>query len=100
MDTGIKRFTAQPLEYFSDLQMKDIHSASLDILEDCGTVVHHEEAVQLLKGAGAWVQDGNRVFIPTVGGVGGPGRHHRGSGSGPESTLSIISTPLIGFLLI
>ncbi len=41
-------FGAGPLEYFSYEQMREIHSASMDILEDEGTVVHHEEALAML----------------------------------------------------
>lgn len=64
MDESIKRFNAPLLEYFTREQMRDIHSASLDILEDVGTVVHHDEAVELLRKAGAYIKDGKCVFIP------------------------------------
>jgi trimethylamine--corrinoid protein Co-methyltransferase len=64
MDPTIKRFNANALEYLSAEQMRDIHSASLDILEDCGTVIHNEKALALLRNAGARVKAGNRVFIP------------------------------------
>jgi trimethylamine--corrinoid protein Co-methyltransferase len=53
------RFTALTPE-----QMQEIHSAALTVLEDVGTVVHHEEALELLKKAGAFV-DGSRVYIPS-----------------------------------
>jgi trimethylamine---corrinoid protein Co-methyltransferase len=65
MDPNLKRFNSNPLEYLSAEQMRDIHSASLAILEDCGTVIHHEKAVGLLHQAGARVQDDKRVFIPS-----------------------------------
>lgn len=64
MDPNVKRFNSNPLEYLSDEQMRDIHSASLEILEDCGTVIHHEKAVGLLHQAGARVKNDKRVFIP------------------------------------
>jgi len=65
MDPTVKRFNANALEYLSAEQMRDVHSASLDILEDCGTVIHHEKAVALLRDAGARVKGINRVFIPS-----------------------------------
>ena len=65
MDPNVKRFNSNPLEYLSAEQMRDIHSASLDILEDCGTVIHNEKAVVLLRDAGARVNGSNRVFIPS-----------------------------------
>ena len=66
MDPNARKFSAGPLEYLTKEQMREIHSAALEILEDLGTVVHHDEAVQLLKREGAHVRDGNRVFIPTA----------------------------------
>jgi trimethylamine--corrinoid protein Co-methyltransferase len=64
MNQHVRRFNAGPLDYLSEREMKDIHSAALEILEDLGTIIHHEEAVKLLKKAGAHVREGNRVFIP------------------------------------
>jgi trimethylamine--corrinoid protein Co-methyltransferase len=64
MDPTVKRFKANPLEYLSQEQLRDIHSAALGILEDCGTVIHHEKAVALLHKAGAYVKDDRRVFFP------------------------------------
>ncbi len=66
MGVTTKCFNARPLEYFSGEQMREIHSASMDILEDEGTVVHHEEALALLKQAGAHVSEERRVHIPTA----------------------------------
>ena len=65
MDPNVKRFNSTALEYFSAEQMHDIHSAALEILEDCGTVIHHEKSIDLLHKAGAHVQDDRRVFIPS-----------------------------------
>ena len=65
MDLNVKRFNSTPLEYFSEEQMRDIHSAALEILEDCGTIIHHEKSVNLLHQAGASVKDDRRVFIPS-----------------------------------
>lgn len=49
----------------SDDQLGRIHAASLEILERTGVELHDEEAVTLLKRAGADVSDGNRVRIPS-----------------------------------
>lgn len=51
-------------EYLSPEQLHVIHMASLEILERTGVVVLDDEALCLLKEAGAHV-DGNRVRIPT-----------------------------------
>ncbi len=64
MDLNIKGFNSTPLEYLREDQMRDIHTATLEILEDTGTIVHHEKAVALLHKAGAYVNDGRRVFLP------------------------------------
>lgn len=66
MTVNTKSFRAKPLEYFSDEEMKAIHSASMEVLEDIGTVVHHDEALELLRQAGAYVKESQRVFIPTA----------------------------------
>ncbi len=59
------RFNAPPLSYFSVNDMETIHSASLDILEDCGTIVHHREAREMLMDAGAFSKEDHRICIPT-----------------------------------
>jgi len=64
MDLNARRFNSTPLEYLSEEQMRAIHSAALDILQDCGTMVHHQKALVLLQQAGAHVKDGQHVFIP------------------------------------
>lgn len=64
MNPHIKRFNAPPLDYLTEEQMQDIHCAALEILEDLGTIVHLDEAVDLLRQAGAYVKDEKRVFIP------------------------------------
>jgi trimethylamine--corrinoid protein Co-methyltransferase len=60
----MKRVRAAPFEYLTPEQMHAIHAASLEVLEDCGTVVHCEEAVTLLESAGARIKNSNRLFIP------------------------------------
>ncbi|EHQ91766.1 trimethylamine methyltransferase family protein [Desulfosporosinus youngiae] len=49
----------------SEKQAEEIHLASCQILEDTGMVIHHEEAVELLRQAGAQVENGNRVYFPS-----------------------------------
>jgi trimethylamine--corrinoid protein Co-methyltransferase len=65
MDLNVKRFNSTPLEYLSEDQMGAIHAASLDILQDCGTMIHHQKSLDLLHQAGAHVKDDNHVFIPS-----------------------------------
>lgn len=65
MDPNVTRFNSTPLEYLSEEQMRAIHSAALDILQDCGTMVHHQKALDLLHQAGAQVKDSQHVFIPS-----------------------------------
>lgn len=49
----------------TEKQAEEIHLASCQILEDTGMVIHHEEAVELLRQAGAHVENGNRVYFPS-----------------------------------
>jgi trimethylamine--corrinoid protein Co-methyltransferase len=46
-------------------QCRRLHNASLEILARTGARLYDQEAIDLLKGAGASVQDGNRVRIPS-----------------------------------
>jgi len=66
MGLNARKFSTGALEYLTMEQMCEVHSAALEILEDLGTVVHHDEAVQLLERGGAHAREGNRVFIPTT----------------------------------
>jgi len=49
----------------SDDQLQEIHFASLEILERTGVRLYLQEAVDILKKAGARVFDDNRVCIPS-----------------------------------
>ncbi|MDA8223619.1 MAG: trimethylamine methyltransferase family protein [Desulfitobacterium hafniense] len=49
----------------TEKQAEEIHLASCQVLEDTGMVIHHEEAVELLRQAGAHVENGNRVYFPS-----------------------------------
>ena len=52
------------IQRLSPEQCTSIHNASLEILERTGVQLHLEEAVEMLRKAGAKVTDGNRVRIP------------------------------------
>ena len=49
----------------TDDQLAQLHSASLEILERTGALLYEQEAIDLLTKAGAHVEDGNRVRIPS-----------------------------------
>jgi trimethylamine--corrinoid protein Co-methyltransferase len=46
-------------------QCEKLHNASLAILERTGVRLYYQEAIDLLKKAGAFVSEGNRVRIPS-----------------------------------
>lgn len=48
----------------SNTQIRDIHQAALEVLRRTGIRFHHEGAVNMLKGAGAFVSDGNLIKFP------------------------------------
>jgi trimethylamine--corrinoid protein Co-methyltransferase len=54
------------LSMFDEAQCEQIHLASLEILRRTGVRVHQDEALALLKTAGAPVSDGNLVKIPAA----------------------------------
>ena len=54
-----------PLNRFSLEKCEKIHAASLEILDRVGARLHMEEAIQLLKKAGARISDSNLVRIPS-----------------------------------
>ncbi len=64
MEPSAKRFNSNALDYLSEEQMRDVHSATLEILADCGTVIHHAQSVARLHQAGAQVKDDKHVFFP------------------------------------
>jgi len=47
-------------------QLREIHSQTCRLLEEVGMVVHHQEALQLLKDAGAFVEEGDKVYLPAA----------------------------------
>ncbi len=56
---------APRFQKWSEDQLVRIHCASLEILERTGVQLNLTEAVDLLKGAGATISEGNRVRIPS-----------------------------------
>ncbi len=49
----------------NDEQFQQIHAASLEVLERIGVRVYHQEAIDLLKKAGANIEDGSLARIPS-----------------------------------
>jgi len=64
MNHTTKAWNAPALEYLTEENMRELHGASLDILENPGTAIHHEEALALLKTAGALVEKNHLVRLP------------------------------------
>ncbi len=63
--TAFSQFRSPLFRQLTDDQLREIHFASLEILERTGVRLHYEDAVDMLKKAGAHVSDGNRVRIPS-----------------------------------
>ena len=59
-------FIAPQFAVLSDSQLQDLHLAALEVLRRTGVRFHHQEALELLKGAGAFVSDGNLVRFPAA----------------------------------
>ncbi len=57
-------FESPQFAVLSESQTKDIHLASLEVLRRTGIRFHHDEALNLLKEAGAFISDGNLVKFP------------------------------------
>jgi trimethylamine---corrinoid protein Co-methyltransferase len=53
------------LRFLEEEQIREIHEATLEILERTGVVVHDEDAIELLAGAGCSISEKNRVRIPS-----------------------------------
>jgi trimethylamine--corrinoid protein Co-methyltransferase len=51
------------MKVIDERQIEQIHMATLEVLERTGVLFHHPKALEVLDGAGAWV-DGDRVRIP------------------------------------
>ena len=57
-------FQAPQFSLLSETQLQDLHLAALEVLRRTGIRFHHEEALDLLKHAGAFVSEGNLVKFP------------------------------------
>jgi len=57
-------FQSPQFTVLSESQMQAIHSAALEVLRRTGIRFHHQEALGMLKKAGAFISDGNLVKFP------------------------------------
>jgi len=57
-------FQAPQFSILSETQLQDIHRAALEVLRRTGIRFHHQEALDLLKNAGAFISDGSLVKFP------------------------------------
>ncbi|MCP4537364.1 MAG: trimethylamine methyltransferase [Chloroflexi bacterium] len=64
MNSGFKTQCVPNYRLLTEDQIKEIHQASLEVLETIGIQVSHEEAVQLLQDAGCRIKDKNIVQMP------------------------------------
>lgn len=60
------KFNASQFETLTDEERKEIHQNTLALLQDQGQVVYHNGALELLKKAGAYIEDGNKVYFPSA----------------------------------
>jgi trimethylamine--corrinoid protein Co-methyltransferase len=63
MNKDVRVWNTSKFNTFTPEQMLQVHGATMTILEDVGQIIHHDEAIDLLKKAGAYVE-GDRVYIP------------------------------------
>lgn len=63
--TNDRTFLSTQFRRMSDEQCQRIHWASLEVMERTGARLYDREAIDLIKKAGAFVSDGNRVRIPS-----------------------------------
>ena len=64
MNTGFKSQCVPNYRILTEDQIKEIHRATLEVLETVGVRVLDEEAVRLLKASGCRVKGEDRVQIP------------------------------------
>jgi len=67
MDPEKEKRTSSEFHFprLSEEKCRRIHEASLEILERVGVRLFLDEAIRLVKKAGAWVEDGNLVRVPS-----------------------------------
>jgi trimethylamine--corrinoid protein Co-methyltransferase len=59
-------FATPQFSVLSDSQLQDLHLAALEVLRRTGIRFHHQEALDMLKAAGAFISDGNLVRFPAT----------------------------------
>ena len=59
-------YSSPQFTILSDSQLQDLHLAALEVLRRTGIRFHHQEALEMLKAAGAFVHDGNLVRFPAA----------------------------------
>ena len=64
MNSGFGSQCRPSYRLLTEEQIKEIHHASLEILETVGVRILHDEAVEMLREAGCRVKNGNIVRIP------------------------------------
>ena len=57
-------FQSPQFSILSDSQLQRLHLAALEVLRRTGIRFHHQEALDMLKKAGAFISDGNLVKFP------------------------------------
>ncbi len=65
MNSGFKSQCVPNYRILTEAQIKEIHGATLEVLETVGVRVLHQEGVQLLRDAGCRVKENNIVQIPS-----------------------------------
>ena len=60
-----RTFPSAQFQRMSDEECQRIHWASLEVMERTGVRLYEQEAIALVKSAGAHVSDGNLVRFPT-----------------------------------
>jgi trimethylamine--corrinoid protein Co-methyltransferase len=63
--TNDRAFQTARFQRMSEEQCQKIHWASLEVMERTGIRLYEQEAIDLVKAAGAYVSDGNLVRIPS-----------------------------------
>ena len=64
MRTNYRANSGVQFRMFSDDQLEELFNGALHVLENIGLEVKHEQAREILKEAGAWV-DGDLVRLPS-----------------------------------
>jgi trimethylamine--corrinoid protein Co-methyltransferase len=61
MHAGDTRNSGLQMRVFTDGELREIHLATLEVLEKTGIFVEDEQALEVLDGGGAWVDRGSKV---------------------------------------